>query len=84
MAVRSAVMIVGLATLPLGVSLASAETVSFPVVDAAVQVTTDARTVRGHAGPALAVHPDDENIVALAEAEARTGRLDSTSRTTPA
>jgi hypothetical protein len=74
MAVRSAVMFVGLATLPLGASLASAETVSFPVVDAAVQVTTGAQTVRGHAGPALAVHPDDENIVALAEAEARTGR----------
>lgn len=45
-----------------------------PTVDAAVQVTTTPDPVRGHSGPALAVHPKDDNVVALAEAEARSGR----------
>jgi hypothetical protein len=74
MTFRSVVLLVGLAALSLGASPAGAETASLPVVDAAVQVTNDARTVRGHAGPALAVHPDDDSVIALGEAEARTGR----------
>lgn len=74
MTFRSAVVLAAVAALPLSASLARADSLSEPVVDAAVQVTDDARAVRGHAGPALAVHPDDENLIALAEAEARTGR----------
>lgn len=74
MTFRSAVLLAMVAGLPLSASLAGAETMSFPVVDAAVQVTDDTPAVRGHAGPVLAVHPDDERVIALAEAEARTGR----------
>ena len=74
MTVRSVVLLTTVAGLSLSASVASAGTTSFPVVDAAVQVTDDAPAVRGHAGPALAVHPDDDRVIALAEAEARTGR----------
>lgn len=74
MTFRSAVLVAMVTALPLSASLVSADTASFPVVDAAVQVTDDAPAVRGHAGPALAVHPDDDHVIALSEAEARSGR----------
>jgi hypothetical protein len=43
-------------------------------VSAAVQVTTNPVAVRGHAIPVVAVHPKNERIVAIAEAETRTSR----------
>ena len=45
-----------------------------PHVSAAVQVTTNPVAVRGHAIPVVAVHPKNERIVAIAEAETRTSR----------
>lgn len=43
-------------------------------VDAAVQVTANPTPFRAHATPALAVHPSDPTLVAVAEGEARGGR----------
>lgn len=53
---------------------AGTKSTASPVVDAAVQVTRTPNPVRGHSGPSLAVHPEQKNVVALAEAEARSGR----------
>lgn len=41
-----------------------------PVVDAAVQVTSNPVAVRGHATPVVAMHPEDPNVLAVAEADA--------------
>ncbi|HWB73262.1 MAG TPA: hypothetical protein VG452_13700 [Egibacteraceae bacterium] len=51
----------------------SADAPEPPAVDAAVQVTRTP-TVRAHAVPALAVHPDDPQVLAIGEGEAYGGR----------
>jgi hypothetical protein len=43
-------------------------------VDAAVQVTPDPGASRAHTAPVIAVHPKNDRIVALAEADALSGR----------
>lgn len=43
-----------------------------PAVDGAVQVTADPAAVRGHATPVVAVHPNDDDVVAVAEGDAYT------------
>jgi hypothetical protein len=53
---------------------ASAETLTTPEVDGAVQVTQDTGAARGHATPALAVHPDDPNTLVIAESDAYSSR----------
>ena len=53
---------------------ASAETFTDPEVDGAVQVTRDAGAARGHATPALAVHPDDPQTLVIAESDAYSSR----------
>jgi hypothetical protein len=45
-----------------------------PEVDAAVQVTADPGSGRGHAIPVLAAHPDDPQTLVLAETNAYTSR----------
>lgn len=45
-----------------------------PVVDAAVQVTADAGAARGHATPALAMHPSDPQTLVVAEGDAFASR----------
>lgn len=45
-----------------------------PVADGAVQVTATPAEVRGHAVPALAVHPDDPHVLALVEGDAYAAR----------
>ena len=45
-----------------------------PEVDASVQVTSDPSAGRGHATPALAMHPDDPQTLVLAESNAYTSR----------
>ena len=58
----------------LGLSATGAGAQSAPHVNAAVQVTTTPAAVRGHAIPVVAVHPRNERIVAVAEAETRSSR----------
>jgi len=53
---------------------ATAKTFATPEVDGAVQVTQDAGAARGHATPALAVHPDDPNTLVVAESDAYSSR----------
>ncbi len=53
---------------------ASAETFTNPEVDGAVQVTHDIGAARGHATPALAVHPDDPQTLVVAESDAYSSR----------
>lgn len=62
----------GLLLLPWGPAMA--ETFTEPVVDAAVQVTRDTGVARGHATPAVAVHPDDPQTVVIAESDAYSSR----------
>ena len=51
---------------------AAEETVPRP--DAAVQVTADPTAVRGHATPSVALHPDDDHVIAVAEGDAYASR----------
>ncbi len=53
---------------------ASGADLAAPAVDASVQVNTDAGASRAHTAPVIAVHPKDDEIVALAEADALSGR----------
>lgn len=53
---------------------ASGKTFPDPEVDAAVQVTRDTGAARGHATPALAVHPDDPQTLVIAESDANSAR----------
>lgn len=53
---------------------ASAETFTRPAVDGAVQVNHDTGAARGHATPALAVHPDDPQTLVIAESDAYSSR----------
>ena len=53
---------------------ASAKTLTEPEVDGAVQVTRDTGAARGHATPALAVHPDDPQTLVIAESDAYSSR----------
>lgn len=45
-----------------------------PVIDAAVQVSTDPTPVRAYAEPVVAVHPADPDVIAVGSGEARTSR----------
>ncbi len=45
-----------------------------PQVDAAVQVTTTPSEGRGHAVPAVAVHPDNDRVIAVGEGDAYSSR----------
>jgi hypothetical protein len=58
----------------LGLSATGAGAQSAPHVNAAVQVTTNPVSARGHAIPVIAVHPRNDRVVALAEAETRSSR----------
>ncbi len=67
------------ATLAAGLLLMPAMTASAkpfvdPERDAAVQVTQDTGAARGHATPALAVHPDDPQTLVIAESDAYSAR----------
>ena len=53
---------------------ATAETFASPEVDGAVQVNQDTGAARGHATPALAVHPDDPQTLVVAESDAYSSR----------
>jgi hypothetical protein len=69
----------GVATIAAGLLLlpwtaASGKTFVDPEVDAAVQVTRDTGAARGHATPALAVHPDDPQTLVIAESDAYSAR----------
>ncbi len=71
----------GVAVLPLN----AAEKVLAPAtVDAAVQVTPDPGASRAHTAPVVAVHPKNDRIVALADADALSGKCGVTSPPTPA
>jgi hypothetical protein len=50
------------------------EAIVAPRADGAVQVTADPAGVRGHATPSVAVHPDDDRLIAIAEGDAYTSR----------
>ncbi|MCA1692783.1 MAG: hypothetical protein LC733_11515, partial [Actinobacteria bacterium] len=65
-------VLAGLALLPWNAT--SAAPLKEPEVDAAVQVTADPSSGRGHAVPVLAVHPDEPQTLALAEGEAYSSR----------
>ncbi|MGH9224223.1 MAG: exo-alpha-sialidase [Acidimicrobiales bacterium] len=67
-----ATIAVALAVIPW--TAASAKTFTIPEVDGAVQVTQDLGVARGHATPALAVHPDDPNTLVVAESDAYSSR----------
>jgi len=67
------VAVTGLVTLSAGAAPAAGPPAA-PEVDAAVQVTRDAGAARGHATPALAVHPDDPLTMVLAEGDAYSSR----------
>lgn len=45
-----------------------------PTIDGAVQVTGDPAVTRSYAGPVLATHPQDPNIIVIADGEARASR----------
>jgi hypothetical protein len=55
-------------------SAAGASSLSHPVADGAVQVTTDPGAARGHATPALAVDPKDPQTMVVAEGDAYSSR----------
>jgi hypothetical protein len=55
-------------------SAAGATTFKQPQVDAAVQVTSDPGSGRGHAIPVMAQHPEDPQTLVLAEGDAYTSR----------
>ncbi len=66
---RGMLLLALLAVVPAGPALAAAKTFP-PNVDSSVQVTTDPSASRAHTVPAVAVSPKDDNIVAIAEADA--------------
>jgi hypothetical protein len=70
-AVGSAVLFAALATAS---PLRAADDPRPTAVDASVQVTPDPGASRAHTAPVVAVHPKNDRIVALAEADALSGR----------
>ncbi len=58
----------------LGSGPAAAQRQAPRAVDAAVQVTGDVSVTRSYAGPVLAVHPKDPNVVVVADGEARSSK----------
>lgn len=64
----------GLSALLLLSSLFPVQAQSSPRVDAAVQVTNEPSEIRGHAIPAVAVHPDDDQVIAISEGNPYSGR----------
>lgn len=73
-ALTSPLLILGaLAVLALPLNAASTDPRP-ATVDASVQVTPDPGASRAHTAPVIAVHPKDDRVVALAEADALSGK----------
>src|SRR5215212_4271766 len=70
-AVGSAVLF---AVLAMASPIRAADDLRPSAVDAAVQVTPDPGASRAHTAPVVAVHPKNDRVVALAEADALSGR----------